>query len=325
MRIAALFFALWIGMASGFAQASLAKLPRVSINGHDYIRISDWCSANKYEARVVGKEHVEVTGQNLRLRFSVNSQRAEINGVGVSLSLPAAPRNGSLHLAPLDFQMAIQPIIFPKKTAAHVRTICIDAGHGGKDPGNLDGKNQEKKLTLTLAEELSALLKDAGFKAILTRTTDRFIELPGRPEIANRNRADLFVSLHFNSAPVKNVSGIEVYCLTPAGASSSNSRGEGATSRNFPGNLQNEKNVLLAYQLQKSLMKNLGTEDRGVHRARFSVLRDAKMPAVLIEGGFMSNPVESKKLYSSSYRQEMARAILNGIQNYKKIVEQTEN
>src|SRR6185436_15886135 len=111
----------------------------------------------------------------------------------------------------------------------------------------------------------------------LTRSSDSFVELPTRPFIANRADADLFVSLHFNSADAGSARGIETYCLTPALASSTNARGEGATTGSYPGNKQNEKNIALAYQMQKSLVKSLSAEDRGVRRARFAVLKTTAM------------------------------------------------
>jgi len=170
-------------------------------------------------------------------------------------------------------------------------------------------------------QELRAQLMKAGFKVFLTRTSDEFIELPDRPQIARRRNADLFVSLHFNSFPQPSARGAEVYCLTPAGAPSTNARGEGAGSGSSPGNRLNSKNMLLAYDLQQSLTRSLSVEDRGVHRARFAVLRDATMPAVLIEGGFMSHPSEGRKIFDAAYRREMARAITEGILHYKRQTE----
>jgi N-acetylmuramoyl-L-alanine amidase len=79
--------------------------------------------------------------------------------------------------------------------------------------------------------------------------------------------------------------------------------------------------MVLAYEMQKSLTKGLGAEDRGVHRARFAVLRDAVMPAVMVEGGFMSHPTEGRKIFEGSYRREMAKAIINGLMAYKRQVE----
>ena len=183
---------------------------------------------------------------------------------------------------------------------AKVRTVCLDPGHGGKDPGNEVGSNQEKQHTLLLAKEVRAQLARAGLKVTLTRSTDSFVELPARPELAKRRSADLFVSLHFNAAEAgrSTVQGAEVYCLTPAGASSTNARGEGNGGGWFPGNRHNEQNLYLAYQVQKALTRNLAVEDRGVRRARFAVLRDAVMPAVLIEAGFLSHPVEGRQIVS---------------------------
>lgn len=322
MKFAAAVFLFCLGLIPAMGQGALGKLPRVSVNGQVYVPLQEWGRANNFELRWLGKEDLQLGGQSNKVHFTVNSQKAEINGVGISLSLPVAARNGAGYIALLDLQTAVHPILFPRKGTGSVRVVCLDPGHGGKDPGNLDGKNQEKKYTLLLAQEVASMLKEAGIRTIFTRSSDRFIELPSRPEVANRNRADLFLSLHFNSAPVKSVSGIEVYCLTPAGASSTNARGEGASARNFPGNAQNEKNVLLAYELQRSLLRRLSAEDRGVHRARFSVLRDARMPAVLVEGGFMTHAAEGRKLATASYRQEMARAIVLGVEGYRRIVEQ---
>src|SRR5690349_11846861 len=210
------------------------------------------------------------------------------------------------------------------RPGAYIKSICLDPGHGGKDPGNCVGSNQEKKYTLLLAQELRAQLKRAGFKVSMTRSSDSFIELPTRPDLAKKSGADVFVSLHFNASgsSQNSVQGAEVYCLTPAGAPSTNAQGEGSGAGLFAGNRFNEKNMFLAYQLQKSLTKGLGAEDRGVHRARFAVLRDAEMPAVLIEGGFMSHPSEGRKIFDASYRREMAKVIVNGLLAYKRQVEQ---
>jgi N-acetylmuramoyl-L-alanine amidase len=157
---------------------------------------------------------------------------------------------------------------------------------------------------------------------VLTRNSDVKVPLEARPELARKRGADLFVSLHFNAIPrqAREVQGVEVYCLTPEGAYSSNAGGEGDT-RWCAGNRHNGKNLLLAYQLQRALTRApLSLEDRSVHRARFQVLREATMPAVLIEGGFMSHPAESRKIFDPDYRRQMAKAIVDGILAYRKAV-----
>ena len=121
----------------------------------------------------------------------------------------------------------------PRKSGKKIKTICLDPGHGGKDPGNRLPGRQEKDYTLRLAFELRDQLKQAGFKVVFTRSSDQFIELSERPELARRAGADLFVSLHFNGTDGGRAEarGSEVYCLTPAGAASTNARGEGARTR----------------------------------------------------------------------------------------------
>jgi N-acetylmuramoyl-L-alanine amidase len=200
-------------------------------------------------------------------------------------------------------------------------TICLDPGHGGKDSGNRVGLHYEKNYTLPLAFEVRDQLKNLGFNVILTRSTDTFVDLPVRPAIANSRSADLFVSLHFN-ATTNNpnaILGPETYCITPVGAASSNAQGEVGNYGPTPANHFGNKSLLLAYQVEKSLVQNLGAEDRGVRRARFAVLRDATMPAILIEGGYMTSPVEGKKIYDAAYRKQMAAAIVKGILAYQKL------
>jgi N-acetylmuramoyl-L-alanine amidase len=147
------------------------------------------------------------------------------------------------------------------------------------------------------------------------------VELPVRPDIANRANADLFVSLHFNAtvSGKTDVWGPETYCITPVGASSSNAQGEGANYGGTTANLSEKKSLLLAYQVQKALVRNLGVPDRSVRRARFAVLRDAEMPAILIESGYMTHPVEGKKIFDAGYQEQLAAAIVKGILAYQKL------
>jgi len=172
-----------------------------------------------------------------------------------------------------------------------------------------------------LASELRDQLQKAGFKVILTRDRDVYVDLPERPDLANRRGADLFVSLHFNATEVgkDEVSGPETYCITPVGASSTNARGEGADYGPTTANRFGSKSLIFAYQIEKSLVRNLNVKDRSVRRARFAVLRDAQMPAILIEGGYMTNPVEGRKIYTPDYRKQMAAAIVKGILAYQKM------
>jgi N-acetylmuramoyl-L-alanine amidase len=147
------------------------------------------------------------------------------------------------------------------------------------------------------------------------------VELPARTDLANRANADLFISLHFNAtlSGKAEVSGPETYCITPVGASSSNAQGGGANYGATPANVCEKKSLLLAYQVHKALVKNLGVPDRSVRRARFAVLRDAEMPAILVESGYMTHPVEGRKIFDTGYRKQIAAAIVKGIVAYQKL------
>jgi N-acetylmuramoyl-L-alanine amidase len=320
-------FAAAIILVGGMLGANPAHA--ASINGQDYVALADWARGNGFYGftRNHGLEIV-LTNRTARLVFDVDSAQAEINGVNVRLSFPVASQKNIPSISQLDIDTSIRPLIFPQKLSANeITTICLDPGHGGKDSGNRAGSHYEKNYTLPLALELRGQLKKLGFKVILTRVTDAFVDLPARPAIANKNGADLFISLHFNAAQAdKNeVAGPETYCITPVGAASSNAHGEsgefgsaigdGATTANRFEN----RSLLLAYQMEKSLVQNLNATDRGVRRARFAVLRDAAMPAILIEGGYMTNPTEGKKIYDPAYRKQMAAAIVNGILNYQRL------
>ena len=267
-----------------------------------------------------------LTNRSTRLMFTINSRQIEINGVKAWLSFPVIARGTNAAVSLLDLRTLVRPVLSPARNqpGQKVRVIALDPGHGGKDVGYDTGQRQEKNHTLLLARKLRALLQQAGFKVVLTRSGDTFVELDQRPALARRCRADLFVSLHYNSAGNSNAGakGVESYCVTPAGAASTNARpDESGSTQAIVGNLQNAKNVLLAYQIQKAIVTSLDVEDRGVRRARFAVLRTAEMPAVLIEGGFLSAPDEGRELVGVERRRDLAQAVADGILAYKRLVE----
>jgi len=301
----------------------IAPVDAAFINGQSYVSLTDWARANGLNAsRTSRGDEMVLANQTTRLVFDADARYADINGVRVALSFPIANNKGALLIAQLDLDTAVRPLVYPQRwSTKRITTICLDPGHGGKDTGNRVGWHYEKIYTLALAAEVRDQLKQAGFNVIMTRTRDTYVDLPLRPALANRRGADLFVSLHFNATPTgKNeVEGPETYCITPVGASSTNARGEGGEFGSAVGtgttiaNRNEQKSLLLAYQIQKSLVRNLGAEDRGVRRARFAVLRETTMPAILIEGGYMTHPIEGRKIFSDAYRHQMALAIVKGI------------
>ncbi|MGD0744101.1 MAG: N-acetylmuramoyl-L-alanine amidase [Verrucomicrobiota bacterium] len=312
--LAALVFSCWVKPAHA-----------AYINGQNYVALADWARANGLKCFWLERgDKIVATNRTTRLVFDKDSRMAEVNGINVALSFPVASDHGALLIAQMDVNTAIRPLLFPPRLAdaKRITTICLDPGHGGKDTGNHTFWHSEKTYTLALALELRDQLKQAGFNVILTRSKDTKVELPDRPALANRRGADLFVSLHFNATPTgKNeVEGPQTYCITPVGASSTDAQGEGSDYGPTMANRNEQRSLLLAYQVQKSLVKNLNANDRGVRRARFAVLRDATMPAILVEGGYMTHPVEGRKIFSDAYRRQMAQAIVKGVLAYQRLV-----
>lgn len=289
----------------------------------DFVRISTWAAANGFEVGWLKRDELlglRKAGTQLTLR--VDSREARLDGLQLWLLLPVIVLKGSPMISVLDTDTTLQPLLrrSDAQSRSKVRTICLDAGHGGKDPGHRSLGYNEKALTLLLTQELGKQLRRAGYSVTYTRRNDTYVDLPDRPALARQQGADLFISIHFNAAESSRslAQGCEVYCLTPAGASSTNSQGEGADTGSYPGNRHNRVNIQLAFQMQQRLVRTLGVTDRGLRRARFVVLRDATMPAVLIEAGFLSHPTEGRKIVSAEYRRKIAIGITEAIKEFGK-------
>lgn len=296
-------------------------------NGQEYTDLEKWADRNHFQFVISKKdkdEEIHLTNRWANVVFRTKSQRIELNGICLFLAFPLALHQGTVYIAQNDIDRALNPILFPPKgkPRPRIETIAISAGHGGKDSGNQVGTHQEKKYTLLLATQVNELVGRAGLKSVLIRDSDKFVELDDKPKIAKRGKADLFLELHYNSAGPGNTEsrGVEVYCLSPSGANSTNGGSE-QYGGSLAGNKHDGKNILLAYEIQRSLVDSAGLADRGVRRARFAVLRDTEMPAVLIEAGFMSHPEEMRTIQDPTHRRQTAQAIVDGVLAYKRLLE----
>ena len=262
-----------------------------------------------------GKDYFFARGKE---NFSFRAERADFRASNVSIagSLPVRRMGNALYLSSIDVNTVLYPLFAPRQSVRRhsVKRIIIDPGHGGFDRGASGGRVIEKRLVLQIAKRTADILQRCGYVCILTRSKDYLIPLNARSEFANRNRGDLFVSLHCNASTDKRAAGIETYCLTPAGASSTNQKRPSQLA--FKGNALNGNNFLLAYEIQKSMLTRTKGYDRGVRRGRFAVLRNLNMPGVLLEMGFISNAEEEKKLNTPAYQEQIARAVAVGIINY---------
>ncbi|MGA2029494.1 MAG: N-acetylmuramoyl-L-alanine amidase [Verrucomicrobiota bacterium] len=236
------------------------------------------------------------------------------NGIEINLGFEPQLIDGEVFLHGLDLQKNLEPLLCEAPlTFGTNRIIVIDPGHGGSNTGThsvLDGRF-EKEFTLDWAKRIKPLLEQEGWQVFLTRTSDVYVTNANRVVFAGAHHADLFVSLHFNSAaPDTKQAGLETYCFTPTGMPSTVTRGYADPwSEKLSSNDFDAQNLQLAVRLHSALLRAIGMEDRGVRRVRFiEVLRGQKCPAILIEGGYLSNPAEAKLIESADYRQKLAEA-----------------
>ncbi|QCI27839.1 N-acetylmuramoyl-L-alanine amidase [Caminibacter pacificus] len=225
----------------------------------------------------------------------------------------------------------------PKKVKRKI--IVIDPGHGGRDVGGVGlGNRYEKIAVLKIAKYLKYYLQKEGYKVYMTRSRDVFIPLKKRTHFANEKHADLFVSIHCNIAPkhLKSPHGIETYFLSPtrneraiqvARLENKEIKGLNYLDQRVILNFLNRDRIIdsnkLAIDIQNGMLRSLrakysGVKDGGVRPAPFWVLVGTQMPAILIETGYLTNPIEAKRLFNSDYQKRLAKGIAKGIANYFK-------
>lgn len=267
---------------------------------------------------------LQLTNRWARLEFKTDTARMELDGVVVWLEWPVLKDRERPYVSVHDLDSVVNPLLKPPKLppGGKIRRIALSAGHGGKDPGNMEGSRQEKNYTLKLAREVERRLRSAGFDVVLVRDRDEFVPLEERPARANRRKADLYLALHFNGTPSGSgtAQGAETYALTLNNGHSTNG---GRSSGPQRGNRQDRENLLLAYHIHRMILNSVGLADRGVKHANFVELRDTEMPAAYIEGGFMDNREDAVRIFSDQERGQLAEAIVDGIQAYRRLVERS--
>ena len=288
-----------------------------------WVTLDHWAQANHLVApRKTAAAPLPVytqTAPNGTLEIRGGSQLATWNGLELHLGFKPGETNGQLFIHALDLQKNLQPLLgnFPLPPLGQ-RTIVIDPGHGGGNTGTRsvhDGR-YEKEFTLDWALRLQPLLESAGWRVLLTRTIDLELSLSNRVAFAEARHADIFISLHFNSAaPDENPFGLETYCLTPNGMPSNLIRdGEDDARLKFNNNAYDSQNLQLALRVQRALLTANHQHDRGVRHARFiGVLRGQNRPAILIEGGYLSNQGEAAQIAKPAFRQKLAEAVAEAL------------
>lgn len=283
-------------------------------------------------------------GHELRLASQIPA--VLVDGAVYSLPVPPRMERGRLLVPETVWTQWLArwrtPETVPSRfPGARIRTVVIDAGHGGHDPGAIGrGGLKEKNVNLDVAQRLRDLLVQDGFRVVMTRYDDRFIPLGGRSAIANREGADLFISIHANSSRSRRVTGFEAYYLSEATDDHARAL-EAAENAALPEEVGRptsseseailwdllytehrlESMELASYTCRGLSGQRLSSFSRGVKSARFAVLKGARMPAVLVEVGFISSPEEEQRLRNPEFRQRLADGIRQGVLTFRKEVQ----
>lgn len=320
------------GLGGGLQEAPSASRPGPAADPGTVSRpvlplwspLTTWCRAHEIQtpARVSGSTNLTVAIRNAGglLQLTLGSHVARWNGAQFWLGFAPRVVQGDLVLHRLDFEKHLHPLLLrPPELSRVSRVVVIDPGHGGENTGARSAatRKMEKDYALDWALRLKPLLVRNGWQVHLTRTNDVHRTLPERVGITQSATPDLFLSLHFNTAvDHPQQSGLETYRVTPQGMPSHLIRDfEDHPELAWPNNAHDTLNFLYALRIHRELLHATASNDRGVRCARFmGVLRPQTQPAVLVEGGYLSNPQEAARIAQPEYRQKLAEAVAQALQ-----------
>ncbi|MBI4436573.1 MAG: N-acetylmuramoyl-L-alanine amidase [Candidatus Omnitrophica bacterium] len=322
------------------------------IDGASYLPLSAIAKLNEMRFHWdASARKAELKNETVHLRFRVGSPVVMVNDETELLDHPVLWHQGMV-VVPSSFSKTLADYLgreaerIPPRPPYRIGTVVVDAGHGGRDPGAIGRTGtKEKNLTLDIARRLKNELEAQGIHVIMTRKDDHFVSLYQRTYIANRAKADFFVSIHCNASRSRKVDGFEVYYLSPnvddtARASvasaeelpieeeqtsyDTSSAGLKTTLWDLVYSEHRVESAEFAKYVTWAMHKRLPSPNRGVKSARFFVLKGVKMPAILVEAGYLTHRGEEASLKQKAYRQDVAEAIAFGILAYKNEFERTD-
>ncbi|TMP94485.1 MAG: N-acetylmuramoyl-L-alanine amidase [Verrucomicrobia bacterium] len=298
----------------------------IKVSGHDYLSIDNISKFYRLPAEVVpaGKQ-IRLETVKHPLEFVSGSREVIINGARSWLCFPLIEHDGKFLVSRMDVAKTIEPQLRPHRipNIGRLQTVVLDPGHGGHDKGAVGRYGYEKNFALDVARKLRPLLQAKGLRVIMTREGDYFVPLEVRAQIANAAQDSIFVSIHFNATDRDpNATGFEIFSFTPRGAPSTSDTSLTLSSLDMQaGSTVDTQSMALSSCIYHSLLGHIPEFDRGIKRARFAVLRLTRVPAVLIEGGFLTERGESELIAKNDWRTKLAQSISVGIQNYQALAD----
>lgn len=321
----ALGFLLWIPAPASADPASASWRTR-DINGVSYVPLSDVAKAFSMEKgkRRSDRREMAFAGAAHQLAVKTGTREALIDGVRHWFSYPVISKGVTTYVSLADTRETLIPAMSPASVRAitPVHTVIFDPGHGGHNRGAIGPYGNEKEYTLDTVNRARRLLEAKGISVKQSRLSDFFVSLQERPEMTENYEKPIFVSVHFNAASWRpSANGIEVFALPPKGLPATGKEpNRTLDNRDDAGNALAPASFVLANTMHHALLGKMPTSfDRGVKRERFIVLRVADVPAILIEGGFLTNSAEAKEIHSAAWREKLAEAITEGVLAYIKL------
>ncbi|MFH1199313.1 MAG: N-acetylmuramoyl-L-alanine amidase [Candidatus Omnitrophota bacterium] len=346
MRKNIILFFLVIILLSGCASVPMRDaLPIYALHGTSYMPLKSFCDLRgiSWEYDTFART-VNIAKDEHKIDLMVGNSLVLVDGNPVHLKYPIDFYQGVV-VVPVKFKEQLDTIFLGTPATQQkthlvlqgIRKIVVDAGHGGDDPGAIGRTGlREKDVNLDIAKRLTKLLKAEGAQVMMTRSSDNFISLQGRVDTANKFGADIFLSIHSNANRVKSLNGFEVYYVAPSvddpkraivAAREANLDFDRSCFDRPTVELKailwdmiysssRQESISLARSICRTMDRNTDTRILGVKGARYFVLKGTRMPAILIEVGFLSNINEEKMLKNSYYRQQLAEGILDGVNNY---------
>ena len=285
----------------------------------DYVTFSNLAHFYNFPEYTRVSNTVSLRSDRRGIRAQAGTSDLYINGVRFVTDFPILSNGDDELISAMDVSKMIEPIMRPNRlrNAHKIQTVVLDPGHGGVDQGASNRWGTEKMFALDVAMHARTQLQRAGYRVEMTRTRDNTLSLEDRVNFANKFRDAVFVSIHFNYSGA--AEGLETYALAPEGVPSNASNESHVSPSDVqacPGNKQDEHNIALTAAIHAMVLSRMSMFDRGVKHARFHVLRGVTIPAVLVECGFLSNSAEGQRIATAQFRQEVATAIAQGVQNY---------
>ena len=301
--------------------ATVAGWEIAKIEGRDYVSVDSMKRFYNFTKLSRSGGSVVLENAKVEMNLRVGGNECLMNGVKFVFTHPVATVGEKAYVSRMDLAKLIDPVLRPNfiKNAGDFRTVILDPGHGGKDPGATNSLGNEATYNMKVAERAKTELQKLGFKVVMTRDSNRYLSLQERVQFANAVREDaVFVSIHFNSGG-RAARGIETFTLSPPGVSHYGRSKIEADNQVRTGNEHDSANIALATSVHGTILSRLGknTFDRGIKRARFSVLSGVRHPAILLEGGFMTHPYEARLIENETYRNAIATGIVDAVRKYR--------